>query len=230
LTAEGKIGRASVNARIQRGANSQVLAVEAEDGGALLRFHDIYRRAYGGELLLQMPMGEARAAGNLLYRDFTVRNEPALRRVLAEGQSSGGIGGDRAVSAPRASDMADVAFTKLRADFTRTSSRFDFRDIVLWGPQLGFTAQGNVDPARDRIDLNGTFVPSYAFNNAFSQVPIFGRLLGGGQYEGLFAVNFRLAGSFSQPTMSINPLSAIAPGILRRFVDPGGGGSGLFDR
>jgi hypothetical protein len=230
LTAEGKIGRSSVNARIQRGQTSQVLAVEAEDGGALLRFHDIYRRAYGGELLLQMPMGEARAAGQLLYRDFTVRNEPALRRVLAEGQSTGGIGGDRAVAAPRATDVSDVAFTKLRADFSRTSSRFDFRDIVLWGPQLGFTAQGSVDAARDRIDLNGTFVPSYAFNNAFSQVPIFGRLLGGGQYEGLFAVNFRLSGSFSQPTMSINPLSAIAPGILRRFVDPGGGGSGLFDR
>jgi hypothetical protein len=230
LTAEGRIGRSSVNAKIQRGQNSQVLSVEAEDGGALLRFHDIYRRAYGGELLLQMPMGDARAAGNLLYRDFTVRNEPALRRVLAEGQSTGGIGGDRAVAAPRAADVTDVAFTKLRADFSRTASRFDFRDIVLWGPQLGFTAQGSVDTARDRIDLNGTFVPSYAFNNAFSQVPIFGRLLGGGQYEGLFAVNFRLAGSFSQPTMSINPLSAIAPGILRRFVDPGGGGSGLFDR
>ena len=27
----------------------------------------------------------------------------------------------------------------------------------------------------------------------------------------------------SAPTMTINPLSAIAPGILRRFVDPLGG-------
>ncbi len=41
---------------------------------------------------------------------------------------------------------------------------------------------------------------------------------------GLFAVNFRLGGSAQNPTLSINPLSAIAPGILRRFVvDPLGG-------
>ncbi|MGL4727186.1 MAG: AsmA-like C-terminal region-containing protein [Bosea sp. (in: a-proteobacteria)] len=230
LTMEGRIGRAAINARIQRGQGAPQLVVEAEDGGALLRFHDLYRRAYGGELIVQTPVGEARGQGQLLYRDFTVRNEPALRRVLAEGQSTGGIGGDRAVNVPRASETSDVAFTKLRAEFSRTPNRIDFKDIVIWGPLLGFTAQGNVDLARDRVDLAGTFVPSYAFNNAFSQVPIFGRILGGGQYEGLFAVNFRLNGPFSQPVMSINPLSAIAPGILRRFVDPGGGGSNLFDR
>jgi hypothetical protein len=231
LTLEGRIGKAAVNARVQPGQGQPQLIVDTEDGGALMRFHDIYRRAYGGELTLQTPLGDARGQGMLLYRDFTVRNEPALRRVLAEGQGTGGIGGDRAVSAPRGADVSDVAFTKLRAGFSRTPNRIDFRDIVIWGPLLGFTAQGNVDFARDRIDLAGTFVPSYAFNNAFSQVPIFGRILGGGQYEGLFAVNFRLTGPFSQPVMSINPLSAIAPGILRRFVDPGGGGSGaLFDR
>jgi hypothetical protein len=60
-------------------------------------------------------------------------------------------------------------------------------------------------------------------NNAFSRVPLLGPLLGGGQYEGLFAVNFRISGPASQPSMTINPLSAIAPGILRRFVDPLGG-------
>ncbi len=230
LSLEGKIGRAALTARIQRGQGPPQLLVESEDGGAFLRFYDVYRRAFGGSFILQTPVGEARGAGQLLYRDFIVRNEPALRRVLAEGQASSGIGGDRAVTGPRMTDTGDVAFTKLRAEFSRTPTRIDFRDIVIWGPLLGFTAQGNVDLARDRLDIAGTFVPSYAFNNAFSQVPIFGRILGGGQYEGLFAVNFRLAGSFAQPTMTINPLSAIAPGILRRFVDPGGGGSSLFDR
>jgi hypothetical protein len=230
LSMDGKIGKATISAHVKRVAEAPQLVVEAEDGGALLRFYDVYRRAFGGELIVQTPVGAARGQGQLLFRDFIVRNEPALRRVLAEGQSSGGIGGDRSVILPRAAETGDVAFTKLRAEFSRTPTRIDFKDIVIWGPLLGFTAQGNVDLARDRIDVAGTFVPSYAFNNAFSQVPIFGRILGGGQYEGLFAVNFRLNGPFSQPVMSINPLSAIAPGILRRFVDPGGGGSALFDR
>jgi hypothetical protein len=96
--------------------------------------------------------------------------------------------------------------------------------MVIWGQQLGFTLQGNVDYGRDRVDIGGTFVPGYAFNNAFAQVPVVGALLGGGsQYGGLFAVNFRISGAASAPTMTINPLSALAPGILRRFVDPLGG-------
>jgi hypothetical protein len=121
-------------------------------------------------------------------------------------------------------NVSEVAFIKLRAEFTRSASRLDVSDMVIWGQQIGFTLQGNVDYGRDRVDIGGTFVPGYAFNNAFAQVPVVGALLGGGsQYGGLFAVNFRIAGAASAPTMTINPLSAIAPGILRRFVDPLGG-------
>ena len=60
---------------------------------------------------------------------------------------------------------------------------------------------------RDRTDISGTFVPAYGLNNAFAQVPLFGPLLGGGQYEGLFAVNFRdfragdRAGADGQPAL-----------------------------
>jgi hypothetical protein len=53
-------------------------------------------------------------------------------------------------------------------------------------------------------------------------VPLFGPLLGGGQYEGLFAVNFRVAGQASAPTLTVNPLSAVAPGFLRKLFGVGG--------
>ena len=120
--------------------------------------------------------------------------------------------------------IKSIDVSAARAEFVRSASRIDINDAVLWGQQVGFTIQGNVDYGRDRVDIGGTFVPGYAFNNAFAQVPVVGMILGGGQYGGLFAVNFRVSGSASQPTMTVNPLSAIAPGILRRFVDPLGGG------
>jgi hypothetical protein len=59
-------------------------------------------------------------------------------------------------------------------------------------------------------------------NNAFSKIPLFGPLLGGGSNEGLFAINYRITGMASQPTLSINPLS-LAPGIFRNIfgaLDP----------
>lgn len=220
---QGRIGKADVTAR-QRQAEGGKLVVQTDNGGALLRFLDLYNRAYGGNLVLTMGAGESQS-GDLLFRDFLVRNEPALKRVVGT-QSASAFADDRpgGGGAEARIDVSEVAFTKLRAEFTRSASRLDVSDMVIWGQQVGFTLQGHVDYGRDRVDIGGTFVPGYAFNNAFAQVPVVGALLGGGsQYGGLFAVNFRITGSASAPTMSINPLSAIAPGILRRFVDPLGG-------
>ena len=58
----------------------------------------------------------------------------------------------------------------------------------------------------------------------FAQVPLFGPLLGGSQYEGLFAVNFRLNGQASAPSLTVNPLSAVAPGFLRKLFGVGAAG------
>ena len=74
------------------------------------------------------------------------------------------------------------------------AGRLDFKDAAIWARQVGFTLDGFIDYARDRADISGTFVPAYGVNNVFSQVPLFGPLLGGGRNEGLFAVNFRVAG------------------------------------
>lgn len=219
---QGRIGKADLS--IKQAKQSDPILVQSENGGATLRFLDLYRRAYGGDLVLQLGAGEGRQPGELLMRNFTVRDEPALRRVVGPpGSQSPGAQDSTGAPVPRI-DASDVAFTKLRAEFVRSASRIDVRDAVLWGQQVGFTIQGSVDYGRDRVDIGGTFVPGYAFNNAFAQVPVVGMILGGGQYGGLFAVNFRVSGSASQPTMTVNPLSAIAPGILRRFVDPLGGG------
>jgi hypothetical protein len=220
---QGRIGRADVTAKQARAGDN--LVIQSENGGALLRFVDLYRRAFGGDLILSLGPGETRQSGELLFRNFTVRDEPALRRVIGE-QAPGTPSSDRAggTAAPLRIDVSEVGFTKLRAEFTRSASRLDVSDMVIWGQQVGFTLQGNVDYGRDRVDIGGTFVPGYAFNNAFAQVPVVGALLGGGsQYGGLFAVNFKISGAASAPTMTVNPLSAIAPGILRRFIDPLGG-------
>jgi hypothetical protein len=96
---------------------------------------------------------------------------------------------------------------------------------VIWGPQVGFTVGGWIDYGRDRTDISGTFVPAYGLNNAIAQVPLFGPLLSGGQHEGLFAINFRVSGSASSPTLTVNPLSAVAPGFLRKLFGAGGPGN-----
>ena len=224
LDFSGRIGREPVTVQQSRDADVRRLRVASGDGGALLRYLDIYRRAYGGDLQMEARPGTDTATGDIAFRNFRVQGEPALRRVLGEQfvqQSADGV----RVNRPRDAGN-NVEFAQLTANFTRTPTRIDIRNGVIIGPEIGVSGQGFIDYGRDRTDIAGTFVPGFVLNNAFAQVPILGPLLGGGQNEGMFAVNFRVTGLASAPTMSINPLSAIAPGILRRFVDPLGGAVG----
>ena len=42
-------------------------------------------------------------------------------------------------------------------------------------------------------------------------------ILGGGRTEGLIAVDFKVAGALAGPNVTVNPLTAVAPGILRKL-------------
>jgi hypothetical protein len=216
----GRLGRSPISVQQAREGDGRVFRVRAEDGGAFLRYLDLYQRAYGGELAIDARPTESGSTGIIRFRDFRVRGEPALRRVIGERFSIGPDG--QRVNRPGDAGN-DVPFARLQAGFVRNASRIEIKEGVIWGQEIGISAQGSIDYATDRADIAGTFVPGFALNNAFAQVPLLGPLLGGGRYEGLFAVNFRIAGTASAPTMTVNPLSAIAPGILRRFIDPMGG-------
>jgi hypothetical protein len=55
-------------------------------------------------------------------------------------------------------------------------------------------------------------------NTMLTKIPLVGLLLSGGENGGVFGINYRVHGSMSDPTVSVNPLSAIAPGIFHRIL------------
>ena len=48
-------------------------------------------------------------------------------------------------------------------------------------------------------------------------IPILGQILGNGQEGGLIGITYRLSGAMASPTLVVNPISAIAPGIFRQI-------------
>ena len=63
-----------------------------------------------------------------------------------------------------------------------------------------------------------TTSPAYALNSALGRIPIIGNIFTGGEKgSGLFAANFRMTGPQEDPKVDVNPLSALAPGFLRRL-------------
>ncbi len=190
------------------GESALPVTIESADAGALLRYFDLYTRMVGGSLSGLVSFTPRRSNGYIIAKDFALRNEPAIRRLVSEAQTDGTRRG-----------AADTDFSKMRIDFTRDGTEIAVKDAVIFGAQLGLTFNGMVDPTRDRISLSGTYVPAYGLNNAFAQIPIVGNILAGGRNEGLLAVTFGLSGRASQPTVSVNPLSAVAPGIFRKIFE-----------
>jgi hypothetical protein len=203
-------------------AGSSQLTISTQDAGSLLSFVDLYRHMDGGELGAELQLGGSETlSGQLGIKGFILRDEPAMRRLVAAGVEQNALADPARVAKI---DADAVSFQKLAVQFQRQGSRLELRDGTMYGNQIGLTIDGSLDFAHDRVALNGTFVPAYELNNLFSKIPVFGLILGGGANEGLFAINYNINGSASQPNLTVNVLSAIAPGILRKIfgaVDPG---------
>jgi hypothetical protein len=204
-----KIGRDTPligDLRLRSRDNHQVVYLETDDAGALFRFTDTYPRMYGGRMWVAMDpptQDQTPQVGTIVIRDFAVRGEAALDRVAGSSGANGQQG---------------VIFTELSAGFTKTPGRMSVRDGVVRGPIVGATVEGQVDFARSEMHLRGTFVPLYGLNNVFGQIPIVGLFLGGGSNEGLLGINYEAVGPPSAPRLTVNPVSAIAPGLLRKFI------------
>ncbi len=198
------------DARDQRSRNTsgKVIYLETSDAGSLLRFTDTYPRMTGGRLSVVMdpPSSDhVPQEGVLNIRDFTIRGERELEGVLPNAQ---GVQRD------------NIVFTYMNMEFTRTLGKLAIRDGVVRGPVIGATIDGSMDYQRDEVRLRGTFVPLYTLNNLLLHVPIVGLLLGGGNSNtGVFGITYEVVGTPGQPMLRINPASALAPGILRKFFE-----------
>ncbi|KAA5602139.1 DUF3971 domain-containing protein [Blastochloris sulfoviridis] len=212
-------GEASAKAdlRALEGARTAIIA-HSTDAGALLRFVDVYTKVSGGEfwMVIDPPSADGLGPqeGVLNLANFAVRDsgvDKLIASAPAERKPEGRAGGRQTGGSP-------VNFTKMRVEFVRAPSRITISEGVIWGPQIGATVEGQIDYGRNEIGLRGTFVPAYGLNNLFARIPIVGLFMGGPN-EGLLGVTYEVVGSPSAPTLRINPISAVAPGFLRKLFE-----------
>lgn len=219
----GRVGRLRAKARIEDGPPIQVevapagnrrgVQVTSADAAKLAKALDLFAGAVGGTLDLKGEIQDDQPGGPLVGRvlvdEFRVVQAPVLARILSLGSLTG-IG-----------DLLNgngITFKKLEIPFTAVNDAYTIRDARAVGPALGITADGLIDRGGDRVDVRGTVVPAYTLNSVLGNIPLLGTLLVGRQGEGVFAINFRVTGSPDDPSVSVNPLSALAPGFLRTIM------------
>ncbi|HYB58039.1 MAG TPA: DUF3971 domain-containing protein [Alphaproteobacteria bacterium] len=199
------------------------LAISTDNAGDVLRAVDFADNVVGGKLRIAGTYDDTKAdpplSGILRMTDFKLLQAPFPVKLLTV--TSPADAGERLSG-------EGIGFSALIAPFTRTGTRVAIKDGRTVGSELGLTFEGWLDPDANQLRIEGTIVPIYTLNSLLGNIPGLNEVLVGPKGGGTFAATYVAKGKLDDPDVTVNPLSALAPGILRELVRGlFGGGSDL---
>ncbi|MEH6525273.1 MAG: AsmA-like C-terminal region-containing protein [Sneathiella sp.] len=206
---------ADISFKIEDRTTTRFLTFITDDAGSLFSGLDLYDDLREGKLTLSAEIDDTvagrPATGTVNIEDVRLVDAPVLGKVLTLG-SLGGIvdllNGD------------GIVFATIEGPFTYENGILTTKDFRAVG-SIGITITGKVSQPKGTIDAFGTVIPSYTLNSALGNIPILGTLLVGKKGEGIFGFSYKVTGGLEDPDVSVNAVSALAPGILRRmFFEP----------
>ncbi|HEY8948531.1 MAG TPA: AsmA-like C-terminal domain-containing protein [Rhizomicrobium sp.] len=219
LSLSSALGKGKITGSIAPSDAGRHVSLASDDAGSLLRGLFGFESMKGGALTVNAtlsPVAQAKGkapldyAGTLVIKDFKVTNQPFLARLFAAGSLIG---------------VADllrgegITFDKFEVPFRAQNDAITIHDARAAGPALGVTADGYLDRGTNQIALKGTLAPVYGLNSVLGAIPILGDVLVSKQGEGIIGMTYSVSGNADQPNISVNPLSALAPGIFRRIFE-----------
>ena len=192
------------------------LSLTSENAGELLRRLDFYSNMKSGVLELSGTIDDSQESqllsGNLEISNYNIIKAPALARMLTFVSMTGIL--------DKMKGEEGIAFEKFSSSFSYENKLVRIHDGEAFGSSVGLTFKGVLDFEKDISELNGTLVPAYILNSIWGKIPILGQLFTGEEKGGgIFSVTFHTSGSISDPDVSINPLAALTPGVLRNLFD-----------
>ncbi|CAN0579210.1 unnamed protein product, partial [Ectocarpus sp. 12 AP-2014] len=176
--------------------------IRSNDAGAVFRDAGILKQAHGGALMLALvPAPEPGSFdGTLRVTNTSVREGSGVGSLL------------NAISLVGLIDELSgngISFGEVDAKFRLSPARLTLLSASAIGPSVGVSLRGTYDLASAWLDMEGVLSPFYAVN-------IIGSLMTR-KGEGLIGINFGLNGPAAEPKISVQPLSALAPGFLREL-------------
>lgn len=97
--------------------------------------------------------------------------------------------------------------------------KLTLRDGTIGNQALGATVEGPVNLDTSVVNLHGTIVPLFGLNALPGKLPGVGHILAPEKGGGLLAATFDVKGTVGQPQMTVNPLSMLLPGVLRKIME-----------
>lgn len=168
----------------------------------------------GGQGVVEFFRDDAKSGGfshgQLEARDLKIVNAPLLAKIFAAGSLEGlnSLLNDNGIE-----------ISKAFADFTVDGASISISDARAAGPSVGVTGRGELRDRGREVFLSGAVAPVYQVNSFLGKAPLIGDLFVNREGEGVLALTYDVRGAALDPQVSVNPLSAFAPGFLRRVFD-----------
>ncbi len=195
-------GAAEVQGTVAPRDGRSAVRLRSDDAGGVLRAAGFMRNAVGGSLdLTLLPAGGAGTFdGTLGVRGIRVRDAPTIAALLDAISVVGLL---------QQMDGQGLAFEEVDARFRLTPQQVIVSEASAVGPGLGISVDGIYTLASKQIDLQGVVSPFFLVNSIGSFLTRKG--------EGLIGFNFTIGGTSDAPRVSVNPLSALTPGMFREI-------------
>ncbi len=226
IDAEGRFNQFEMDAKVGKGdiylrfkpdrEGKKKFFLEATDAGATLKAFNVYNGMKGGTMTVSgepvKGVYDRNFSGTVEIRDFTANDAPSLTKLFSILSLSGLM---------EVLQNDGLAFTRLEAKFNwvyrREGALLVLKDGRTSGNTLGLTFDGEFDNARQTLDVSGTLIPLSGINKVIGKIPLVGDIITGGSGS-LFAATYSIKGKMADPVISANPLSVLAPGLLRRIL------------
>ncbi|MBL22622.1 MAG: hypothetical protein CMM48_01850 [Rhodospirillaceae bacterium] len=216
LRVNGGVGNdQTLSIDFQPSPTGYALSVEASNFGETLKALDIAGNVTGGTFKIEAkrPSLKAPMEGNFSVGKYRLRKVPVFARIFQVASLTGIVD---------AFDQEGLEFETLEGRFAYNIGLLRLEETRTYGSSIGITTEGTLNLNKDTADLGGAVIPAYTVNRILGQIPLLGQILTGGDNEGMFAATYSVKGPLDDPDVSVNPLSAFAPGLLRKFF-------GVFD-
>ncbi|MDE1152374.1 MAG: DUF3971 domain-containing protein [Micavibrio sp.] len=197
------------------------LKLKAASAGAALSALGFTHSIRGGALSITatpLATGPRDLTGRVILTDFKLNDAPVIAKLVNAMSLNGII---------ELLNGEGVNFKKAQVNFTWTDRGqpgqsqnvrlLSLREGQTSGASLALLFEGNIDNWKNVYDLHGTIVPVSGINRFLNVIPILGTVLTAGG-EGIIAATYTVTGPKDKPDVSVNPLSALAPGILRKIL------------
>ena len=193
-------GQTPLTGRLAPDKNGTAIRIKSDNAGGILRNAGVFENAKGGtlDMTLRPQPQNGVYLGRMTIKNTRVVNAPALTELLSAISIIGLL---------EQLGSEGIFFSDVEADFQLSPQSVQLIRSSAVGPSLGVSLDGVYDLTTSRMIMQGVMSPIFFLNSVGQVVSRRG--------EGLFGFNFRLTGSAANPTVKVNPLSILTPGVFR---------------